>query len=307
MRSARRQKLASKKRKGSLHAFLKFFYPALVLAMAWLYLAVNVKYWNGADKFDYVFKNKDGDVVVKVLDPKLTDSLAIVIPGETEVGVARNLGTMQIKNVWQLGINEKLNGDLMAATVTKNFLTPVFLWSDQDIEALDSFNIPGIVKFIVAPSKTNIPVGDRAVLALFSLRVKGIDRTTIDLGKSQFLKKAKLNDGQVGYILGGPVSGRLTANFSDTDFSGQNVRVAVQDATGTHGTANTVGQIIEIMGGKVVSINKTAEDPESDCIVSGINPKVVKKTAALFGCRVSNDPSIFDLEIKIGSLFAKRY
>lgn len=309
MRSARRQKILSNKRKEKrgLGFFLKAFYLILFFGAVWIYLAVNTKYWDGSDKFNYVFKNENGDVAIRVLDPTLSESVTLIIPGDTQVTVARNLGTMRIKNVWQLGINEKLNGNLLAQTVTKNFLAPVFLWSDYDIQALDSMNISGIFKFIIAPKNTNIPIGDRVALTLFSLRVKNINSTSVDLGKSQFLKKTKLNDGQAGYTLNGPVSGRLTVNFSDSDFSDGNVRVDIQDATGIAGSANTIGAIVEVMGGKIVSIDRISEESDPDCVVAGVNPKVVKKTATLFDCKISKDKSVFDLEIRLGSQFAKRY
>lgn len=309
MHSARRQKLLLSKRreKSGFSAIFKFFYVALALATVWLFLAVSTKYWNGEDKVDYVYRTENGDVKIRVLDPAITESVALTIPAETQVNVAGNLGQMRIKNVWQLGINEKLEGDLLSQTVTKNFLAPVFLWSDRDIESLETLNIPGILKFIAFPSKTNIPVGDRVSLALFSLRIKNINSTTIDLGKSQYLKKTKLPDGEAGYIMNGPVSGRLTVNFSDSDFSTDNVRVDIQDATGVPGSANIVGQVVEVMGGKVVSINRIEEDTDLDCVVLGINPKVVKKTSRLFGCKISKDKSVFDLEIRLGVKFAKRY
>lgn len=309
MRSARRQKLILNRRKESRGSRLlfKLVYFLIAFAAVWIFLALNTKYWNGEDKVGYVYRNDNGDVNIRVLDPKLSESVTLIIPGDTQVTVARNLGTMRIKNVWQLGINEKLNGNLLAETVTKNFLSPVILWSDGDIGALETVSISGILKFIITPTKTNIQVGDRISLALFSLRVKNINSTVIDLGKSQFLKKTKLNDGEVGYIVNGPVSGRLTVNFSDSDFSEGNVRVDIQDATGVSGTANIVGQIVEVMGGKVVSINRVAEESNLDCVVLGVNPVVVKKTATLFGCKISKDKSVFDLEIRLGALFAKRY
>lgn len=309
MRSARRQKILSEKRreKSGLRVLLRIIYPILAVAFIWVFFVVNTKYWNGQDKFGYVYKNVNGDVSVRVLDPKTNESVTLVVPGDTQVDVARNYGTMRIKNVWQLGINEKINGILLAQTVTKNFLTPIFLWSDQDISVLDSLDIINIPKFILAPKNTNIPIGDRLSIALFLVRVKSVDTTTIDLGKSQFLKKTNLSDGQAGYILNGTVSGRLTANFSDSDFSDGNVRVEITDATGNPESANIVGQIVEVMGGKVVSIDRTGEDTNSDCAVLGVNPKVVKKTANLFNCKIIKDKSVFDLEIRLGAGFAKRY
>ncbi len=300
MPSARRQRLITKrlKRKSILPNLLKFLIPFLLIIGIWVFLKLDTKYWNGSDKFDYVYRQDNGDVAITVLDPKLSESTTLVIPGDTQVDVAGNFGTLRIKNVWQLGLNEKLGGSLLAATVSKNFLTPVFLWSESDA---------GTLKFIFAPKYTNIPLGDRLAMTIFSLQVKSINSTVVDLGKSQFLKKVNLSDGQPGYILSGPVSERITVNFSDNDFADQSLRVEIIDATGVGGSADTVGQIIEVMGGKIVSVDRKSTNPDMDCVVLGTNVRIVKKIATLFGCTTSKENSIFDLEIRLGALFAKRY
>lgn len=300
MPSARRQRLISKrlKKKSKFPNLLKILIPVLLIASVWIFLKLDTKYWNGSDKFDYVYRRGNGDIVVTVLDPKLSESTTLIIPGDTQVDVAGNFGTLRLKNVWQLGLNEKLGGSLLAATVSKNFLMPVFLWSGADA---------GTIKFIFAPVNTNIPLGDRIAMTIFSLQVKSVNSTTVDLGKSQFLKKVNLSDGLPGYILSGPVSERITVNFSDNDFADQSLKVDVVDATGTAGSANTVGQIIEVMGGKVVSVDRKEASPNTDCTVLGNNSKIVKKIATLFGCTTSKEKSVFDLEIRLGVLFANRY
>jgi len=309
MPSARRQKLISKRNRpqGIIPKILKLVVPLIIIAVIWLLVILNTRYWNGTDKFDYVYTGENGDVVVSVLNPKLSETTTLIIPGDTQVNVAGNYGTLRIKNVWQLGLNEKKGGGLLSATVTKNFLMPVFFWSGSDIEAIQNFSIPGIFKFIVLPKNTNIPVGDRVAIAAFALQVKNINRTTIDLGKSQFLKKTNLNDGQKGYTLAGPVSGRLTNIFSDNNFSNQNIRVGIEDATGVPGSANIIGQIVEVIGGKVVSVDKKTLQSDADCTVAGTDKKIIRKIATIFGCKTSGDKTVFDLDISLGALFAKRY
>jgi len=277
---------------------LKFIIPVLLILAGWVFIKLDTRYWNGTDKFDYVFRQDNGDVAVTVLDPKLSESTTLIIPGDTQVDVAGNYGTLRIKNVWQLGFDEKLGGKLLASTVTKNFLEPTFLWSDNDVNSF---------KFIFAPKNTNIPLGDRIAMTIFSMQVKSVNNSTVDLGKSQFIKKTVLSDGASGYILTGPVSARITSNFADNDFADQSLRVDIADSTGSPGSANTVGEIIEVMGGKIVSVDRKPTDSVLDCVVLGNNSKIVKKIANLFGCKSSGEKSVFDLEIRLGALFAKRY
>jgi hypothetical protein len=245
------------------------------------------------------------------LDPKLNELTTLVVPGDTEVDVARNYGQLRIKNVWQLGLNEKIGGKLLAETVTENFLFPVFLWSDSDVKSLTDANVAGILHFIFFPKSTNITLGDRVLSSFFALQVGDSGKNLIDLGKNQFLVKQKLNDGQLGYVLAGVISPRLTAYFSDNNIAGdanagKNLRVSIGDATGVPGVADTVGQIIEVTGGKVVSIDKKSAT-DTDCTVFGSNAKAVKKIADIFACKTIKNRGEMDLEIDLGSAFAKRF
>jgi len=308
MRSARRRALIEKKKKtGRISGLLvKVILPVVVIIGLFLFLKLDTKYWNGSDKFILAYRLDSGDVAVSVLDPKLTELTTLTIPGDTQVNVARNYGQLRIKNVWQLGINEKIGGKLLAETVTQNFLFPVFLWSDSDAKSLADGSLPGILHFIIFPRSANISLGDRLSAGLFALKLQDMERSTIDLGKNQFLVKQKLTDGQIGFVLGGPISPRLTAYFSDNYLSNTNLRVVIKDATGVPGVADTVGQIIEVMGGKVISVDKNSPDG-SDCLVLGSDLKIVKKIANIFSCKGGQGKGETDLEIDLGAAFAKRF
>lgn len=308
MRSARRRALIEKKKKSGKFTglFVKVILPVIIVAGLILFLKLDTKYWNGSDKFIIAYRLDSGDVAVSVLDPKLSELTTLGIPGDTQVNVARNYGQLRIKNVWQLGINEKIGGKLLAETVTQNFLFPVFLWGNSDAKSLADGNLPGIFRFIIFPKSTNIPFGDRLSAGLFALKIQDMERSTIDLGKNQFLVKQILTDGQPGFVLGGAISPRLTAYFSDNGLADENLRVVIQDATGVPGVADNVGQIIEVIGGKVISVDKSNAD-ESDCLVLGSDSEVVKKIANIFSCRAGGGKGETDLEIDLGAAFAKRF
>lgn len=308
MRSARRRALKEKKEKTTKFTglFLKFILPAIILLVIFAIFKFSTKYWNGKDKFAFTYRLDSGDVAVNVLDPKLGELTTLVIPGDTQVEVARNLGELRIKNVWQLGINEKIGGSLLAETVTQGFLFPVFLWSSQDANSLVTGNTFGILRFIFFPKSTNIPFGDRVSVSLFALRVGDLGKDSLDLGKNQFLTKRKLSDGQMGYVTSETISQRLTMYFADNSFADKSLRVAIEDATGTSDVADKVGQIVEVLGGKVVSIDKKSME-ETDCKVFGVNSGAVKKIAEIFSCKITNASGDFDLEIDLGSAFAKRF
>lgn len=286
--------------------YLKFLVPLVLFFVIYLIIGGSTHVWNGKDKLSLVYKTKDGNIGVTILDPGLTEITTLIIPGDTQVDVARNYGTLRIKNVWQLGINEKVGGALLAETVTQNFLFPVYLWCETP-PALTSGNLSGVLDFIFFPGSTNISFGDRLQAGIFALRVQEIGKTSIDLGKSRFLDKGILADGQPGYLLTGSVSQRLTIYFSDNTVGDQNIRVNITDATGVFGVSEKLGEVLQVIGGKVVSIDKKPVSEEIDCTVTGNSREAVKKISRLFSCKIGSTKSSFDLDIEIGKKFAERF
>lgn len=301
MRSAQRkvriEKSKTRNRIGNL--LIKVFIPLALILSVFLYLKLSTRYWNGHDKMAFVFQNQSGTVGVTILDPVLNEETTLIIPGDTQVNVARGYGTLRIKNVWQLGVNEKLGGTLLADTLTSGFLFPTNLWSDTDIT--------NVWKFVFTPKQTNIPFGDRLSAGIFALRVSGIDKTEIDLAKNQFLHKQTLADGKQGFVLSGPASGRLTVYFSDNNLADKNLKFSLTDATGTFGISDRVGAVLEVLGGKVVAVDKKSVDGSLDCEVFGQNHDAVKKVAVLFSCKELSNKSNLDLEMKMGTKFSKRF
>ena len=110
MRSARRRALIEKRKKTVKLSglFFKFFLPMVLILGIVALLKLSTRYWNGRDKFIYAYRLENSDVAVSVLDPKLTELTTLIIPGDTMEDVAGNYGELRIKNVWQLGVNEKL-------------------------------------------------------------------------------------------------------------------------------------------------------------------------------------------------------
>jgi hypothetical protein len=309
MNSARRRAFIERKKKGVniTNLLVKILFPLVLVFGIFIFIKVSTHFWDGDNKVSIAFREGSGDVAVMVIDPELDEITTLVIPGDTQVDVAHNYGTLRIKNVWQLGINEKVGGSLLPETITNNFFFPVFLWSEDSAGSLGKNGIAGILHFIFFPGATNVPFGDRLQMGLFALRIQNPGKTEIDLGQSQFLTKQKLNDGQTGYVISGPISQRLTVYFSDNEVGNQNLKVDIVDATGVPGVADTVGQILEVIGGKVVSVDKILQPENTDCIIIGMNTKMVKKISNLFSCQIGKGSTNFDLEIQLGQKFAARF
>jgi hypothetical protein len=309
MKSARRRAFIDKKKKKekSSHLIYKLFVPLIILVAIVFFIKVNMRVWDGQNKVAIVYKSESNDINVISLDPKFESITTLVIPADTEVDVSRNLGVMRIKNVWQLGINEKIGGKILPETVTRNFLFPVFLWADSGANGLASGEVSQIMRFMFIPKSTNIPFGDRVGIGIFAMKIRDYGRTNVDLAKNKFLDKKTLNDGQTGYVTSGITSERLTAYFSDNEAIGQDIKVNITDATGKSGISEKVGGIIEVIGGKVVSVDRKVQGEDNDCRVFGVNTVFVKKISELFSCKIVNDTTTFDLDIYLGQKFAKRF
>ena len=308
MRSARRKKYLEKKEKGNKTSktYYWLWITIAVFLVIFLFLKLTTKVWNGKDRISLVYKKDSGDIGVTILNPSFSEITTMVIPADTEVKVARNYGTFLIKNVWQFGINEKIGGKLLAETVTQNFLFPTFLWCEKD-PGFDEGGVKNFSDFIFFPGDTNIAFGDRLKIALYAINVKGIGNDVINLGESRFLEKRKLNDGSTGFVITDGISQRLTSYFMDDDFNSGTVKINITDATGKYGVSEKLGEILEVLGGKVVSIERKTDKEDIDCIVAAKESVLAKKIGRLFSCKITGGEGTFDLNIKIGTKFADRF
>lgn len=286
MQISRRKKTKRQTRKRYL---LFLILPLVILFLVIFFFKTSL--WDGKSKFSLVVAGKE-EVKIKVFDPKSETILEMIIPGDTQVQVAGNLGSWKLKSVWQLGLNEGRPGELLAKTVAKNFGFPVFAWvNEKDFK------------------QTNLRLGDWLRLLLFEFKVDRNQRLTLNLRDfSEFLKEKTLLDGSRGYVIFGKVPLKIAALFAEEDISNRNlkVRIVIQMSAGDPTPA--VAQIIEMLGAKVVSITK--EDPgDFTCLVASTDQKLRKVLARIFACQEEKQSreSNFDIEIKLGSQFTRNF
>ncbi len=285
--------------------------PALVfltIVLIFYGLAFGGKYWNGKDKLNLVINRKEADIVVASFDPRLKELTTITIPGDTQAELSRQLGTWKLKSVWKLAANEKIGGVLLSETITKNFRFPIYTWADSDAYGFINGNIFDLSKSVLSIYKTNLSFWDRVKLGVFVISLSDAKRFDYDLRNFPIIQSTKLLDGSRGYQVTNKRSDKFSLIFSDSEISEKNLKVSIKDATDKPQIAQRVGEIIEVLGAKIFDISK--EEPGAfDCQVSGKEVSVVKKLATLFSCKQSKDKmeGNFDIELRIGEDFAKRY
>jgi hypothetical protein len=285
----------------------KLLAAVLLMVGFFVFIKTQTRVWNGEDKVSVAVFDKDR-VVVATFDPGAQEITSIIIPGETQVDSARELGTFRIKNIWRLGENEKIGGVLLSETVTKNFKFPTGSWADAPALAYSTGETAKALGIVFKSFSTNLGIGDKLAMALFSLRVKNTNRVEIDLAKTGYLKEAKLLDGESGYLVSGKPPQELAAIFADPQIARGSIRIEIINETGEASDPEAVAQILEVIGGKVSSLVK-GDIQDYDCTVLGANRSDIKKIAKVLGCnREDKAPEgNFDLEVRLGKRFAERF
>lgn len=306
MPARRLSKYRQSKEKANNFGLVRLVLVLILLASGLVFLFKTEK-WESDSKFILVINDSSGDVIVSTLDPDLEEMTNLLIPQDTEVDVAKNLGKWKIKSVWKLGENEKMDGELLRLTVVKNFNIPVNSWSDSSAEALIRGDLFESLKAILSLSKTNLNIADKIRVSAFSLSVKNSNRREYRLEDTAFLRKTQLVGGEKGYIISGSFPERFLSIFADQTFSKAQVKIAIKDATGTKGLAENVGETLELLGGKIVA--KITEEPSDfDCSILSNNRKLGRKIKNIFDCNLGGMPSgNFDIEVKLGKRFAERF
>lgn len=287
---------------------MNWYLVVLILLMAsFSYFFLSSQYWDKDGKLSVAIWEGNGDVLISTFDPVSKEIANIQIPGETQVEVARKLGTWKLASVWQLGENEGFSGKLLAETLTYHFKFPVVAWADSPALGFSSTNLAALVRAVFMPYKTNLKIADRFHIAAFALQVANPERVDVALAETTYLKRAKFIDGGEGYVIVGTPSPALSSIFADPEISAKATTVIIRDATGVE-WAGEVGRVVEVLGAKVASVVKEKAD-DIDCIVSGKDDSQVRKLASVFSCSIDKgEPdNNFDIEIRLGLRFATRY
>lgn len=278
----------------------------VVLAVVLLYLFNRPSLWDKEGKLSLVVGGS-GDVNVYVFNPTSEEIVKIIIPQNTQVDVSRELGTWKMGSLWQLGVNENLDGVVLAETLIKNFQLPINAWASEQANYYYEGELSGIAKAIIA-RKTNLSVIDRIRLALFSVGVKNFKKETVSLETSSVLEKTNLEDGSEGFLVVRELPQKVKALFSDERISNESLRVVIYDHTGNRSGFKQVGGVMETLGAKVASVIRKDEQ-DFNCVVLANDARVLKLVSGVFACNIEDGQvnGSFDIEIKIGRVFSERY
>lgn len=300
---AKKQRLFSNQKPNNLPLKYIFALVFISVLLAGQYLLLKNKLWSKDNRLAIVIPQKSNVLLVS-LDPVKREMTKILIPNDLEVEVAGNLGKRKIGNVWELGIQEK-NSGLLAKTLTTYLKTPVVGWSDSAGISLIEGKVISIANAVLKPYKTNLNFKDRLAVATFVISLDNIDRSTLDLRESGVVKKSVLSDGSDGYVLSGFNSSKLNSFFIDYFFINDSPKISIATTPALKGKGTQIGQILEIMGGKIVSLEEEEANADFVCEVSPKTDKRAIRISAIFDCelttKVINESG--EIQIKLGNKF----
>lgn len=306
MRKARRHLPKPKSKPNRKIAIIAVF-GFIVLLMGLIYHFLPSK-WDLKSRIILAIPTKTGDVTVSIFDPQSHSIMYFSLPASMQVNASGNLGSWKLGSIWQLGIQEKKGGKLLTQTLLKSLHIPADAWASQEAIGLLSKNIGNIARAGIKIKDTNLSFKDRINITLFSLRLHPSDKYEINLVDSGYIYETRLLDGEEGYTHKKVLPSKILSYVSDPAIASGQLRVAISDSSGPSNAAGQITEVVESLGGKVLSIEDEAET-QSDCLIHTTKPDIADKIADLLGCNITNQKPTgnFDIEIVIGNSFVRRF
>lgn len=303
-RSKRRQKRQNTKKKKGNKKIIKI---VLVFAfiLVFIYLFFSSSLWNKKQKLVLLTSSDSGAVELNIFDPVGKTKTLISVPPDMQVTAARDYGTWKLKGLKNLSENEKLGNKLVAESVMFNFSIPIDAWGADSLDGFSKGGLRGI-RALFSSKDTNLKFMDRLKVLLFSMSIKNFESKEIDMSDYLAIKKTKLIDGSVGYVLSGDLPRSFYAIFAEPIFSDSQNTVKIVDKTTKQEASKKIGSIMEVMGVKIASVVKEPVEKDLNCMVLGTDKEKVKLAARIFDCSYKiKDVGSYTLEISVGDGFIK--
>lgn len=263
--------------------------------------------WDGNTRLSVAILKDSGDMDVIVVDPATNKLVTIEIPGNTVVKAANQMGEWPLSSIGQLAENEGHSNDFIAHTITKTFYFPIEHWATEDALQIVGDNSIQSLLAVLKRFDSDLVFADKVKLAFKSMGIDSVDRYTINLSDSSYLKPQKLIDGNSGYEVTATMPASIASLFADQGVSQERAKIMIVNNTGTGAIARDMSKIVEVMGGKVYSV-ENGEEADLDCIISGNKLITVTKIASVFNCEIkTREANGYDIVLTIGTSFKNRY
>lgn len=238
-----------------------------------------------------------GSVLVYSFDDRTTT--VFTIPGDTIMKTAGNLGEWPAKSLWKLGHDEKLGGKLLSRSIVKTFGVPVTHWAEPTFNASVKGGMSGFFR-VLALKDTNLSLIDRANVAIALSR--GVSVQVRDLSGTSALEPVT-DHGEKRFIVREHLPVSFTTQFDEDEISSSVPTIGLLDGTDTAVSAQWLVKLVNVVGGRVVSHDRTEWDDV--CEISG-EADVVSYFVQILPCKITKESAEpFDVRIKLGKQFTQ--
>jgi len=278
----------------------KFFW--LVISMILIMFAVGIYLVFSETKPKYIVAvNSKSDIKIFTLDILRSESYEFIIPGDTSVQVARDLGVIKLKNVYKLSQNETGNGEILAETIRNNFYIPVYYWSDETLNDVINGSLLAKIKSLVGFDGSNLNLKERIHILWFASIIKPYQKNTINLSDTGVIAETILTDGSQGFRVVRDMPNSLSAIFA---FEGESVDEVKLSDNSARSSQESLSKIAQVLGARIAFIEEGQGLNDYYCRVTGTGLRA-RELANTFSCSYffKQAAKPFSIEIELGKKF----
>ena len=316
-RNKKRRRAPKTKKKRSLLKVALIFTLILVLSiLGWkVWLSWKKQVWDVNTRITIVAAGENPTVYS--YNPQTQKLLILKIPKNTQLATAYGYGDWMAQSLWDLGKQEKMNGELLRLSLQKSLQIPVDAWTNEAGSKLFDGNPLGWFSSLweaifVGKVETNLTFFDRFHVLTSLSKVRSADRYKVELDREGVLVKTKLQDGAEAYTVIPDQAKVFFSILRDDLVAGESKKVVIINATSKTGLAGQVANISSTLGARVIG-TQSQDEEKGRCKVIGeekqIGSLTARRLSAVFNCEVIEKEPLgsADLEIILGEEFAKTF
>ncbi|MBI4029195.1 MAG: hypothetical protein HY376_02420 [Candidatus Blackburnbacteria bacterium] len=272
--------------------------------------------WKDGSRITIVVANPSPGVFS--YNPENASITHFVVPASAQLDASGGYGSWSAGSLWDLGVQEKAGGQILARSMQRSFGIPVNGWTGKSGNVLFAEGKLGLFSavlkvFRAGNVQSNLTFFDKVNLLLAASRVGRLSRTTIDLEKRGVIKPNFLADGTKGFVINPNKSVSELDTLRDDKVFVEEKTLKITNAASVSGLAAQVSRVSSILGLRVISIDSTKDKVLGVCTVRGKDSELksfaARRLVDTYGCfKEVGDPSgPTNLEIILGTEFAKEY
>ena len=265
--------------------------------------------WKDGSRITIVVANPSPEVFS--YNPENASITQFTVPSDAQLDASGGYGSWSAASLWDLGIQERAGGQILARSIQRSFGIPVNGWTGRGGNVL--FAEGELGWFSLVNIQSNLTFFDKVNLLLASGRVGRLSRANIDLEQRGVIKPKSLADGTKGFVINPDKSlSELDTLRDDKVFLDQKA-LKITNAASVSGLAAQVSRVASVLGLRVISTDSTKGKVLGVCTVRGKDSELksfaARRLVATYGCESEvGDPSgPTNLEIILGAKFAKEY